>query len=226
MPLCGLQKTLFPSLEEVNLSAPDELLKAGLQSKTFGDLFVKRILQTQKMIVSGDAVINGNLTVGGTINGTSNSGTSVTATNYSFSYHTGIDPISNSDSYQILVFDNPLAINEGWTFNAPSGAFSNTESGIYAIMWQLTVQRTSTSPSGAYNVTSHLLLNGSEVAGSVIHQLFDAQANTNSKQLVGMVLLDYNANEPLIVEWKADQAIFQLHGSSANSAQIKIFRIS
>lgn len=201
--------------------------KAGLSSKTFGDLIVRRILDTQFATIHQNAVIHGNLTVHGELNGVSNS--SVTAqtvsSGFSYSYHTGSDLIANT-SYQLISFDNPCAISNSWVFDGTSGSFSSSESGTYGIAWSITAQRISSATSSSYSVTTALFLDGSELTGTAVHALFPPPSYPQSQQLNGIALINYTAGQPLQIKWKADLPIFQLYGASGQSAQLIIIKLS
>lgn len=150
----------------------------------------------------------------------------VLANDFAFSYHTGSDVILLANTFQSIIFNNPLVINNDWSFNNSNGQFTCPHTGIYEVAFGLTANATSLTTA---SVTAQLLLNGSIVSGGGMH--VDVDANAQSLPIASRTLINYQANQPLLVQWTASSTNVCLDNAGSGSpsliasAQITIKRV-
>jgi hypothetical protein len=81
--------------------------------------------------------------------------------NYLFGYDTTNQAVTTTNVFQTINFNNPTAVNDGWSYGA--GDFTVPETGLYKIEFHARVGRTNTTDT-TYSIRS--LLNGTEIPGS------------------------------------------------------------
>ncbi len=153
-------------------------------------------------------------------------GATTSSNDYMYSYHTGNDTLAISNTFQNIVYNNPLTQNSGWSMSS-TGAFTNSNSGIYLVAANIVAQFSGLMTVGVHPSSLRLMLNGSQVPGASAFTTTDN--NLARSQTSINTIINYTANQPLVVQWTGDITNFTLSArTSPNqtaSSQITIERL-
>lgn len=153
----------------------------------------------QQLCVSGNAQINGNLTVSGAINGG--------AANYAYAYSTLQQVLGFANTYQAIVIDTNGVLN-GWTHAAGSSNFVAARSGLYAVSYSaVLIQPQPTAPGVSGSICA--FLNGAQVAGSAL--TVNLPESGESIEISNTFLVSVTAGQILNLQFSGNAASIQLY---------------